>query len=284
MNIEKNTAVAVKQQSGLAIPPAELAVARKLDQVVQWANENIQLAGFERTYSLAYTIGELASILTPEYMKPIMKLQNTKLGFKTDAKEGYSEAIVKSCLIEATLNGVQVVGNQFNIIKGNMYITKEGYAYLLNNFNGLAYQIIPSLPRMNAGNTSAAVDMRIIWSVNESKQKEVTLPVPIKMDAYATTDQVLGKAMRKARAWLYATITGRELPDADAENDIAAFGTKPEGKPISEMISSEDTKFVDVKQMEGAVEATATDPPNTKAVTGAGSVVDNNPDLFKTVK
>jgi hypothetical protein len=251
--MEKNTSLALK--------PEVTTVAKKLDQVVQWASNDVQnMVGFERTYSLAQAMSQLSDILTPEYMKPIMELQGKKLGFKTDSKEpgGYPEKIVKDCLIEATLNGLQVVGNQFNIIKGNMYPTKEGLAYLLNKMPDLAYQIIPSLPRINATASSAAIDMKIIWSINGSVKKEITLPIALKTDQYTTPDAIIGKATRKARAWLYATVTGRELPDGDA-TDVGEVKDKPVSKPLSEI--GEETKFEEVvEKKEEKPEVTPVEP------------------------
>ncbi|MFK5282891.1 hypothetical protein ACI3PL_25325, partial [Lacticaseibacillus paracasei] len=80
-----------------------------------------------------------------------MALQGNRLGFKTDKDKsgGYPESVVKNCLIEAVLLGIQPTGNQFNIIAGNMYPTKEGCGYLLNNFKGLSYNLVCSLPRIN---------------------------------------------------------------------------------------------------------------------------------------
>lgn len=252
MNDTKNTGVtASSQNTGLALQPKALEMAKKLDSIIRWASTEVQqMAGLERTYSLAQAMTMLRETLTHEYMIPILALQGTKLGFKTDSKEkdGYPESIVKECLIEATLNGLEVVGNQWNIIKGQMYITKEGLAYKLNNIPGLAYQLIPSLPRINAQSTSAAVDMKIIWSMHDGPKKEVLLPIPIKMDAYTTTDAVLGKATRKARAWLFATVTGRELPEGEAgDTDVKERVTS---KPLSEI--GEETKFEEVVEKKEA--------------------------------
>jgi len=164
-------------------------------------------------------ISELKELLIPEYMKPIMNLQGNKLGFKTDkdASGGYNEGVVKNCLIEAVLFGLQPTGNQFNIIAGNMYATKEGMGYLLSKIPGLKYDIIPELPRINS--QSAAVVMNIEWilgSIHNSKK----IDIPIKVNQYMGADAILGKATRKARKWLYDTITGTEIPEGDISDTI----------------------------------------------------------------
>src|SRR5690606_34273734 len=108
------------------------------------------LQGFERAYLVATAIGQLKELLTPEYMAPIMQLQGNKLGFLSnkDKTGGYPEPIVKNALIEATLMGLEPYGNQWNLIAGNMYPTKEGIGSILNKWNGLDYTIIPGIPEV----------------------------------------------------------------------------------------------------------------------------------------
>ena len=191
-------------------------VAKKLNEKVCSVISADGLLGFEKSYLIANAVGELKKYLTPEYMKPIMDLQGNKLGFKTDKDKtgGYPEAIVKNCLIEAVLTGVQPFGNQFNIIADNCYITKEGFGYLLKNIPGLKYELIPSLPRINADKSSAAIEITLIWEYRGEK-RERTLDIPVKMNAYMGTDAVIGKATRKGRAWLFNTISGTEIGDGD---------------------------------------------------------------------
>lgn len=177
------------------------------------------MKGFQKAYLIAEAAGKLKSLLTDEYMKPIMQLQGNRLGFKTDRddKDGYKIEVVRNCLIEAVLTGVQPFGNQFNIIAGNCYITKEGFGYLLANFPGLTYEIIPSLPRVNPEKTSAAIVMKITWTLGgESKTREIDFP--IRMNSFMGTDAVIGKATRKARAWLFNTINGIEIADGDVQD------------------------------------------------------------------
>jgi hypothetical protein len=62
-----------------------------------------------------------------------MALQGSNLGFKTDKDKtgGYSEAEVKTCLIDAVLLGLQPTGNEFNIIASQMYPTGVGFGALI---------------------------------------------------------------------------------------------------------------------------------------------------------
>lgn len=199
-------------------------VANKLNESVMNVVNSTAIVGFQKAFMISSAINELKTLLTPEYMKPIMQLQGNRLGFKTDKDNagGYPEAAVKNCLIEAVLTGVQPFGNQFNIIAGNCYITKEGFGYLLSNLKGLSYEIIPQLPRINNEKTSAAIIMKISYTMNGGQKNTHEIDIPVKMNAMMGTDAVIGKATRKARAWLYNTITGSEV----ADGDIADFDGK----------------------------------------------------------
>lgn len=193
-------------------------LAKKLNESVFTVIGSENMLGFEKAYQIAHAAGQLKELLTPEYMKPIMDLQGNRLGFKTDkdSSGGYPEAVVKNCLIEAVLTGVQPFGNQFNIIAGNCYITKEGFGHLLNNWKGLDWEVIPGLPRINPDKTSAAITMKCIYSLNGSAKDLRELDIPVKMNNFMGTDAVIGKATRKARAWLHNRLSGLEIGDGDA--------------------------------------------------------------------
>lgn len=217
----------------------ELTTAQQLNSTVLSVIGEKNLQGFERANLIANAITKLQTLLTPEYMKPIMALQGSRLGFKTDKDNngGYLEKEVKNCLIEAVLMGLQPHGNQFNIIAGNMYPTKEGLGYMLENYEGLSYEIIPELPRINSTNTSAAIAMNIVWAIDGGSKHKRTIEIPVKMNQRMGTDAVIGKATRKARAWLYSTITGSEISEGDVSDlDSAAhLGKTIEIKTVEEV-------------------------------------------------
>ena len=90
----------------------ELAVKLNESVLAVLGAENVQ--GFEKSYQIANSIQFLKENLTDEYMKPIMSMQGSRLGFKTDKDKdgGYPLKVVKECLIDAVLSGVQLYGNQ----------------------------------------------------------------------------------------------------------------------------------------------------------------------------
>jgi hypothetical protein len=211
-----------KEETSL-VPAGTSEIAKKLNDNIFKVLSADGLTGFEKAYTIAFAAGELKSLLSAEYMKPIMDLQGNRLGFRTDkdSNGGYSLDIVKNCLIEATLTGVQPFGNQFNIIAGNCYITKEGFGHLLKKIPGLTYDITFELPRINSDKTSAAIKAIINWTY-AGPAKDKTIEIPVKMNQHMGTDAVIGKATRKARAWLFQTITGNEIGDGDVTEDGTA--------------------------------------------------------------
>lgn len=208
-----------------------MAQAKKLNGIILSVNQE-QLGGFERAYKIANAIGELKSVLTNDNMIPIMNLQGNKLGFKTDKDKngGYPMPVVRECLIEAVLLGLQPFGNHFNIINAQTYPTKEGLGYLLNNFVGLTHSIVCGLPRADEENT--VIDVHIKWKLNGNEETAI-VPFLIKMDGM-NLDGAVGKATRKGRAWLLSKVSGVEITDGEVDDKSIPHQTE-QPKQISKL-------------------------------------------------
>lgn len=219
-------------------------IALKLDSSISHAIGDTELKGFEKAFAVAGAMKNLKTLLTKEYMDPIMDLQGSSLGFKTDKDRegGYKENVVKDCLIEAVLRGVQPFGNHFNIIAGNCYLTKEGFGYLLDNTSGLKWKISPQLPRIQG--EKAAVNMDISWFTNGGAENKHSLEVAVRVNKGMGTDAVVGKATRKARAWLFNNLNDMEVGDGDIVEieveviDIAKKEVETKSKKAEESITS----------------------------------------------
>ena len=201
----------------------ELSIANETVAALDKAAENGIIAQreasqFKRTLLVSTAMGELQNLLTPKIMAPIMNLQNKSLGFRTDNPNGYPVDVVRDCLIEATLKGVYPVGNEFNIIAGRCYITKEGYFHKLHDIPNFSWVEIPGIPR-NVGDNGAIIKVALEWTYNgKSSTKELELAIRVNRGMGA--DAIIGKALRKARAWLYTTITGQDIGDGEADGDV----------------------------------------------------------------
>ena len=195
-------------------------IAKILNQSVAAVMEANTLEKFERAVVYADSMGQLQAALNEEAMKPFMNLQGSKLGFVTDkdSQGGYKWNVVRDCLIEAVLRGVEPCGNHFNIIASNTYITKEGFKYLLDSIPNFRWMITNELPRINKDKGSAAIVMNVKWKMGNGEWEEQQLDVAVRVNKAMGTDAVIGKAERKSRAWLYNNFTPDEILDGDAES------------------------------------------------------------------
>ena len=215
----------------------ELVIANETVAALDKAAENGIIAQreasqFKRTLLVSTAMGELQNLLTPKIMAPIMNLQNKSLGFRTDNPNGYPVDVVRDCLIEATLKGVYPVGNEFNIIAGRCYITKEGYFHKLHDIPNFSWVEIPGIPR-NVGDNGAIIKVTLEWKYNgKSCTKELELAIRVNRGMGA--DAIIGKALRKARAWLYTTITGQDIGDGEADGDVIDVEVKDTKSPFEQ--------------------------------------------------
>lgn len=207
------------------LPQYQLAAAETINaQVLAVLSDKSQ--NFTNAFVMANAISEIRNALTSEVMKPIMNLMGSKLGFRTDRDrpnskgqmpEPYSLEVVRDCLIDATLLGLNPVGNQFNIIGGSMYPTKEGFTHLLKKIKVRPSIIYPKTT-FSQNRETAQVSCEVTYKIGEDKPIKQLLEFTVKAGSYATTDSCNGKAERKAKCWLYNHIEGTDITDGDAED------------------------------------------------------------------
>ena len=186
---------------------------------------------FARALATANAVNTLRELLTNDVMASVMQLQNNALGFLTDRRDApYSVNVVRDCLIEAVLSGVSPVGNEFNIISGRAYITKNGMRRKLSNIDGLSYTITPGIPKL--AEKGAVIVMAIDWTYNgRTEHKDLT--VAVRVNSGMGTDAIIGKATRKASAWLFDAVTGTSVNEGDvSDGDTITVEAKPVTSPI----------------------------------------------------
>lgn len=216
----------------------DLEISKKIDQALNSIPKGT-VESFELVQRQAQAISLIKECITDEYLKPIKdNLQNSKIGFLTDSKSGYMNDTLRECIIYTTMIGLMPVGNQFNIISGKPYITKEGFTALLRKIPNLRYQLRPNIPQRNDG--IVTVTTEIVWSINGTQRSE-TITFPVVANNGMGNDAILGKAERKAKAWLYNEITNSCIGDGDAEEvtiDTKHVEIKP-SKNVPEAIIKE---------------------------------------------
>lgn len=172
----------------------------------------------------ARAIGQLSSLLNDRVMADIMPLQNSILGFRTDKQEGYGQTVVRNCVTIALMRGLRITGNEWNIIAGNLYVTKEGYARLLAELPGFAnLRMQVSVPKMAGEGALVAVTAEWTYQGKErfmrwEETKTGDYRIAVKVNKGMGADAILGKARSKALRQIHQTITGsryESIGDAD---------------------------------------------------------------------
>lgn len=166
----------------------------------------------------------------PEIRARVVALQDTPLGFRTDRdpkvknrkteqfNTPYPYEVVKDAAIEAGLRGLQLVGNQFNIIAGRFYSTKEGLEFLIRKMPAVTdFRPVVGVPAVKPG--GVLIDCEATWQQG-GKPMAVKVTIPIKSDDFSSADQLIGKATRKLLARCYSIMTGNTMPEGEAGDEV----------------------------------------------------------------
>lgn len=217
------------------LPTVSQKTITALDEAASAGQLTTSTAGgqFARALAAANAVSTLRDLLTKDVMANVMQLLNTTLGFITDRRDApYSVDVVRDCLIEAVLNGVSLTGNEFNIISGRCYITKNGMRHKLSNIEGLSYTVTPGIPKL--AEKGAVIVMSIDWTY-QGQTNHKDLAIPVRVNAGMGTDAIIGKATRKSYAWLYDAITGTSVNEGDvSDGDTITVEAKPVTSPIED--------------------------------------------------
>lgn len=224
-------------------------VSKQINEQIQEFTSQVDLTGFEKAYKMGQVIEFLRSNIDANYMKIIMPLQNSALGFLTDKKEGYPETVVKDCLIEAVLKGLQPYNNEFNIIAGRMYVAQNGFLSLLKKI-GLKFVVSPTLKGMKPDRSSAVIEVVVKWGDRLQNIETIEFAFQAKVLASGAiwpleVDGLMGKAKRKAYKWLYETISDIYMEDSDL--DLSTQNNKIELVQNEKEPEQSDSEFL--KQM-----------------------------------
>lgn len=205
------------------LPATIVAAQEKFEVALRDASAIDIVNNFGAAFNAARVITLLREALTDEVMARVfMPLMNTKVGFRTDrdgkpdrngrVKPLYDVPTVRDAIIDAAIIGLLPTGNQFNIISGTMYPTKEGYTVLLKKI-GAKYVIDVQQDR-SQNPAFAEFPCKITYSYNGEKNS-LTINATVRRDQYSSNDQLRGKAERRAKKALYEYLTGTDYGEAD---------------------------------------------------------------------
>lgn len=180
----------------------------------------------ERTYILAEGMAKMKAMLTPEIMKPIMALQGSSLGFRTDKDSagGYPLDVVREVAAEAFLRGFRGVGNEFNIIANRFYAAKDGCRRQVLEYPGLSeFEYEMSFPRDEGG--KAYVEFVARWKLDGRPDELVRAgktALSIRRNTGMIDDAVLGKAERKMFAAILSRLNNFIMPEGEVDAEPVA--------------------------------------------------------------
>ena len=211
--------------------PIELA--RSIDAVA--AEHNIVALSniasqMERTFVLAGGVAKIKSLLTDQVMRDyIVPLAGKSLGFKVD-KANYSVAELREVTIEAILYGAFPVGNEFNVLFGASYLTKNFFKRKVEEFPGIGnLKVIPEPPtRTQSG---AQVKVHCEWTL-EKKSFSEDWTFPCRSNANDSADIVQGKGLKKAYERIYRIISGSKFDLPSEDIDGPGITVTPSGETV----------------------------------------------------
>lgn len=244
---KEKTTRTVEAEPSKAAEPAAL-----LDQALERAGEKVDSiarmyatalhnaeGSMRRALLLADGIEALRKALNKDIMRRFMAMMNSPLGFKTDRANGgnkplYDEETVRECLISAFLQGVEPVGNQFNVIAGLCYITKEGYQHKFKTTPGITdLEVSPGTPIAHNGQTCIRVAAQCRFN-GELVRLKAADGQPGRVFAIVShertgPDAIVGKGTRKALKALWEMVFGSERTpdDGEIEETPAATAAAP---------------------------------------------------------
>lgn len=226
-------------------PKSDKALAiEKSSQTIEFAIKECGVAAvrsqppFMQAIRMAHGIRTIREALPDSFVKEnFMPLQNSALGFLTDAKEGYSIDVVRDVLCEALLRGFMPVGNEFNIISGRFYGAKNGFERIVREFPGMRdlwFELgVPQL----AGDKGALVPVVAKWHfegvedqllcVDKTKEGGIDARIPVRVNSGMGADGILGKATRKMYARIYQRLTGCAQDVVDSDPDVIPVNALP---------------------------------------------------------
>ena len=108
------------------------ATTKVMTAAKKYAAELATTDDFMRPLIVAQALHELRGAIGPDVLAVVRSMENTPLGFRTDRAPGgkampYPDEVLRDCVIQGMLDGLGFSHNQWNIIGGNYYITKNGW-------------------------------------------------------------------------------------------------------------------------------------------------------------
>lgn len=246
--MENNTQLTVEKTLESMLSDQSVELLKSINdqiELVKTKKNNTEINQMVVATAQANVVKQLKAILTDPFVMGIKQtLENSSLGFKTDKTDGYPVNVIRTCLIESALNGFYWHGNEFNIIAGNTYFTKDGLRNKMRRDNIYSdLKISFGVPDHDMQKKRALIVVSASWRVGEKQYNiEETISVKIQVKDgvnFTTDDAVIGKANRKIRARIIEMVTGDAIPEGDDDEFSNEIKGRKEVFPTPEIETAE---------------------------------------------
>lgn len=212
-------------------------------------SENVD--DFENSLLLGHYLNELKENITDSAVKIMRSLQNTSVGFKTDKKEGYDDNTIKNCIIEAYMYGLRPTNNEFNILQGNFYVTKNGLDRLVHSKQGLEkIEIIQKGMQQSEKTKTWKVTYSYSFKLKGLEEVKGEKDIYVnglmgRSDREVPMDAIQGKSYRKILHFIYSKMNiGLQIPEGEANEE---FSPLTSGNTVSQISGETKSLASDTK-------------------------------------
>lgn len=221
----------------------ELSTRERMQKIQEIAERNAieKLASLPRFIGgmqLCAAFAQIEKLWEGDLLDLLLHMADNPLGFRTDAKEKpYPPIVIKRAAIECALRGGSIFGNEFNVIAGKCYMTKEFFERKVRELVS-ELRVIEHVPQQ--AQNAALVPMEATWiyagkpdSIRCLKTEHGDLRIWVRVNAGMGVDAILGKAYRKLYARIYRRVTGSAWIEAEASQEPAEPAEPAEPEEVS---------------------------------------------------
>jgi hypothetical protein len=233
--MNKDKSIVKSDEVNFIVPQGRKEDLIKFDRLIRQARTELDDALTQGNDTLAAMIQvqaykALEQAITPEILKDFRMIENTDDGFKTDRdpnrpqkKDGryetpspYPDLVIKRVLISALSKGARVVGNEFNVIAGNLYLTKQYYIPRVKLFPGLTeLRILWGVPTPSQGGRGWLYPVKASWklqgrpdAIECTMTKDFDSRIVVRGYETSSVDEIRGRAEARLFRLIFERVSG----------------------------------------------------------------------------
>ena len=241
MSKETKAVATTSQANGVKfiIPLAKKEDLINFDRMIKQAHRELEEALIAGNDTLAAMIQvqaykALEDAISPEILRDFRLMENTERGFKTDRVAGtrdksgnavqpYSDQVIKRVIIGALSKGARLIDNEFNVIAGNLYLTKNFYMPRVKRFPGLTeLKILWGVPSQSGSGKGWLYPAKASWKLNGRpdsieclQTKDFDSRIVVRGYESSSVDEIRGKAEAKLYRWIFERVSGINIEAAE---------------------------------------------------------------------